>query len=74
VVEPAETPEGDHPPGFGQLHRSTRRRVSVDRHMWPVFVIELRILPSAAQKMTFAEDDDMADESVRQDCCCLVLH
>jgi hypothetical protein len=59
MMKAAQAREGDHLPILGRFDRSSARRVSVERHVWPVRVIEFRVLANAPKEMTLAEHDQV---------------
>src|SRR5579859_2271415 len=59
MMKAAEAWERDDLPVLGRFHRPSSRRIPAERHVRPVRVVELRVLPNAPKEMTLAEHDQV---------------
>jgi hypothetical protein len=62
VVEPADAGQRDDVACLGALERSPGRRVAVERHMWPVVVVEADVVSDEPEQMSLANDDDVIEQ------------
>ena len=61
AVEPADAVQCDYIAALGPLDRSPGRRVTVERHMWSVVVVEAHVVPDEPEQVPLAEHDDVIE-------------